>query len=364
LRIDFDKLVADYGRMMFENLRGFSVGVEFLETWVPSDDVTESMELLVEAATEGRLEGLEIELGAEATDRLDEARLRSAVENHGASMSVSRLGSGCVVIVSFGDTGLGRRPDGFSEVDLRYRVALQNAARMLEFEGAFPEPMGAISSVKESGKGGVTLHARFNVADNTIVELRHQGAETVAVAALFDRLCAGGKGVPIQELADHGVIGLEANLRDKSIGPGRQGIILAERTDPLFARANSLARVLARDYRNSCGIGSQENFYDKPVGAHWQSLDAPRRAEVVLATLASHASEIGITREQIEVLDTTTDTRVIVGLASSIERCRAPVVLRGAEQVIQREIDPRLELLLTERKDESVLRRLSALERK
>lgn len=364
MRINFDKLVADYDRMMFENLRGFSVGVDFLETWVPSDDVTESLEQLVEVATEGGLDRLEIELGAESAGRLDETRLAAAVVHHGASISVLPGAAGCVVAVSFGSPATGRRPDGLSEVNPLYRTALQAAARKLEYEGPFAASTSPVLTVKEADEGAVMFHARVDTSSSTIVELRHQGAGTLAAAALFDRLCANGKGVPVQEFADHAVIGLEASLRDKSVGLERTGIVLAERMDPLLARANRLARLLASDYRSGQGIQSLENFYDRPVGAHWRSLDAPARAELVMATLARCASEIGISPGQINVLDTATDTRIIVELAASIARSKAPVVLRVAERVIQREIDPRLELLLAERKDESVLRRLSVPERK
>lgn len=362
LRIDFDKLVADYGRMMFENLRGFSVGVEFLETWVPSEDVTESVVQLIEGAAEGGVDKLEIELGEESTERLDSARLRADVGQYGATVLASPTVGGCLIVVVFSRSVPGR-PDGFLQVNALYRKALQDMAGRLQFEGPFSTATDSDFLIREGGDGA-TMHARVDMSSGTIVELRHQGAETVAAAALFDRLCAHGKGIPVQEFADHAVISIETDLRDKSMELGRRGVMLAERLDPLFARANTLARRFARDYRSKAGINSQENFYDRPVGAVWRSLSENGRAELVLRTLAQYASEIGMSPGQLTVVDTRTDTRIVVNLAASIARPQAPVILRAAERVIQREIDPRLELLLTERKDESILRRLSVPERK
>jgi hypothetical protein len=62
--------------------------------------------------------------------------------------------------------------------------------------------------------------------------------------------------------------------------------------------------------------------------------------------------------DDITGLEAKSDARIIVQLAAHIPRAMMPVLLRKLEAVIQNHIDPRLEILVTEKKDDSELRRL------
>ena len=359
MRLDFDKLIADYDKMMFETLRGFSVGVEFLETWVPSDDATESVEQLIELAGDSGLDSVELAFAPDTFRSLDLTRLEAFAARY-QQIETSQAAGQASVVVHFASSD--RELDGVNPL---YRAALRSSLGNLHYQGGLTDaPADTLTLSTTEKQLGATLQASVEATSGKILAIRHQGAPTAAFAALLDRLCSLAVGHPVQDLADHGVSALEYELRDSKMPTGVTGIVIPERMDTLFGAATSLARALAQDFRSKAGVTSIENFYDRQPNQLWLAATPEARAALVAKKVAQFCEEVGIGAEEMTVLDVHTDTRVVVDLAPTVERARRPAVIRAAERVIQREIDPRLEMFMTERKDESILRRLSVPERK
>ncbi len=75
MRLDYDKLVADYVESLQAKLRNFAVEPEFLGMWVHDEDDHKSLyEMFLAAKGAGR-PALTVSLGAATWNRLDEARL-------------------------------------------------------------------------------------------------------------------------------------------------------------------------------------------------------------------------------------------------------------------------------------------------
>lgn len=356
MRLDFGKLLADYERMMFDTLRGFSLGVDFLETWVPSEDSTESAETLVELAAEGGLTQLEIAFGPDDLRKIDMPRLRACAERFGNESMIVKGGLS-ILSVQLKPSASTLRPAGIEDVNPLYRTAIETCRENWPHEGDIADaPPGHVRV--NAHVGPLSLSAHVAVTSDLVRSMRHSGAATGAEATVMEQLCEIAEGLPIQEVSDHAVIALEQHLRSPLQPTGVAGIVLAERMDPVLAKATDLTRALAREYRSVSGKSSVQNFYDRPTGSLWQSLNEDDRAALIKQIVAERAAEIGMGPDDITGLEAKSDARIIVQLAAHIPRAMMPVLLRKLEAVIQKHIDPRLEILVTEKKDDSELRRL------
>jgi hypothetical protein len=81
VRVDLDVLVRDYLNNLNVMLRAFNAaeGLDFLSTFVPSDDPTLSLMDLVDLAREAGLARITVAVGAETLGKLDVANVRSKV---------------------------------------------------------------------------------------------------------------------------------------------------------------------------------------------------------------------------------------------------------------------------------------------
>ena len=359
MHLHFEQLMADYERRLIETLRGFSLGAEFLETWVPTEDATDSALDLVEHARLHGLQSIEIAFETGQPSAIDFERLIASAAQHGQA-SLKKEGSKNVLSVCFNISGKDQSEEteeGLNEVNPLYRSQLRRFAKDLCHEGAALKAT-APEVIAMGEVDGVRLTALINPTNDVIRVMHHEGGKTRAEMTALDRLCQIGEGLPMQELADHGVLRLEHGLRALNVPTKVEGILIPERMDPLFVRAMDLVRKLAKDYCGKTGRRSIDNFYDHPVGPEWRTLAPEARKQRAAEALASHASEIGIDTDEARVVDTLADTRVVVELAATMERWRRPQVLRAVESVIRRAVDPHLEVVMPDRKDENKLRRL------
>jgi len=83
VRVDLDVLVRDYLNNLNVTLRAFNAaeGMDFLSTFVPSDDPTLSLMDLVDLAREADLGRISIAVSPETLAKLDVQKVRSGVGN-------------------------------------------------------------------------------------------------------------------------------------------------------------------------------------------------------------------------------------------------------------------------------------------
>ena len=187
---------------------------------------------------------------------------------------------------------------------------------------------------------------------HTIRRAAHSGASTSVERALLDRLCALIVGLPIQKAADHGVIRLEYELRDKTMERPVAGVVTPEAADASFLLPLALVRGALGDYRSKTGYGETENTYDPQPSAPWMSMDGEARRKFLDGAIR----EIGYSAKDVVVTAIEFDVRVVVELAvADKQRC-----LMALEAGIKDKVDARLELFLEEIKDINKLRRPDA----
>ena len=106
MHLHFEKLMADYERRLVETLRGFSLEAEFLETWVPAEDATDSALDLVEHARLHGLQSIEITFDASPGSTIDFERLIASATQH-SQASLKKEDGRNILSVDFNSSAVG-----------------------------------------------------------------------------------------------------------------------------------------------------------------------------------------------------------------------------------------------------------------
>lgn len=75
MTLTYDELVKNYWDGLFNKLRNFTGGPNFLETWVHDEDHTRSIQGLFEAAASAGQKNLALHVGAETSKELNMSEL-------------------------------------------------------------------------------------------------------------------------------------------------------------------------------------------------------------------------------------------------------------------------------------------------
>ncbi len=373
--LDYADLVARYEAGLIDTLRSFGFQTDYLDLWVPDEDLTRSLLNLFDAAAEAGHTALSVRISPEAAAEAKAAGLPDKAASRGR---VSFQGGGGSVILRIDNlhvaaTAARTSPASVSpqvpapartsaaetasaEESLRQPTALSepyssNLAAAAAGAAASSAPANAVHVRAEID--GLVLEAAVDPADHVIHAMQASGARgkiaSDAIAAAI-RLC---QGLPVIEAADHGAIRLEFLLRGEAPRP-RPGILVPETTEPAFRFVSALLRALLADYRAKSGFKSRTNTFDVTPGPAWmQASEADRRAILECAFTAGGFPAADVNVEAIEY-----DVRVVVSLGGSLAGSPARVTA-DLERCIKKHADGRLELFLSELKDSNKLRRLS-----
>lgn len=91
MTVDYDQLVKNYCDGLFNTLRNFTPGPEFLDTWVHDEDHARSIFALFEAAESSGLKALSLTVSALVADQLDLVKLKTDLSELGhATLSAEK----------------------------------------------------------------------------------------------------------------------------------------------------------------------------------------------------------------------------------------------------------------------------------
>jgi hypothetical protein len=386
VRIDYEKLAADYVQSLTIVLRNFQPSeFRFLETWVPDEDDIRSILGIMEAAKDNALPHISIHLGAATLSRVDLAELCRRAAQLGR-ITVEAKGEGIELGTSFPAESSGHiiARDGAAikqragpalrfrtsepvgqpfhpfvnrlvprdnESTPIYTASLQRAAELRSHEGSL-SPHGSLVSVQAS-RDGITLSALVDSSCHCIRQAAYQGAASANAHGLFETLCQLMENRPIIECNDHAVIFLEYELRDHSMAWPVPGIVTPENADLMFVLPTRLVRDLFADYCRRTGFNDLRNHYDQPVSERWQALSTEARAALLQDAMDQHPSGQGITLLRME-----SPKRVVVGFTDEVSASAKQSRLMSLEAHLQKTLEWTLHLCVEPRVDQNKLRRL------
>ncbi len=245
-------------------------------------------------------------------------------------------------------------PRGWEGQDARvslpeaYRVELAKA--VVQLEHVWP---GRVSSpdrrllIAEVPSGGRLLWELD--LGGVIQGAWHEGLRPEELAKLADFFCALAVGWPVRELADHGVLRLEYELRQRADRPLVAGVILPETVSPYFAELQSSVRQAAKN----AGVETlARNVFEPEVSERWRSWtkeERIRRVQALANEVLSRQRDGSTIRAQ--VFDVSDDVVVLMDVEGDGSESRKAEFLRALEARMKEELDRRAEVYLPTRED-------------
>ncbi|MDX6770459.1 MAG: hypothetical protein SF051_13065 [Elusimicrobiota bacterium] len=368
MKLVYEELYASYVESLQTKLRNFSVGHEFLDTWVPEEDAARGLYGLFEAAALAKVkEPLTVSVRESTLKTLD----RAALEKKLAGLGKAAFADGAFTVDFAAASGAASARDAgprsrASNADPRetpldprggdrfgaaagvgelaaltapYAAGVAAAAAAAAFEGSLPAGPGTF----RAEEGGASLAVAVD-EKGLVTVARHAGARP-AWKGVLDALCGVLVGRPLQEGGEHGVIRVMEALRDKSQKPPVAGILTPDNADPAFALPQRLARAVFRDWAKATGWKPSWNMWDDAPRPEWKALSEAEKRGRAEKALRSACRDLGL-QEDAEVISVLQDVRLVVNFVQDKTK---PSFARGMialERRLRKDLDPRIELQL------------------
>jgi len=349
--IDYEKLVQTYRENLEVQTRGFSPGAQWLEMWVPDEDVIASLRNLVEAAHLAKMDGLEIRILKATVGNDGVGKLHHGLDHLG-ELSVEIETSHYLLRLR-----QMKKAAQFTNIREAYRHALWIRSGH-EKHHKLPSANGDTRILSQALPGGTwSLLVKGAQAEVVAASFQADKSAGPALSAAMDLLCEIVVALPLLEVREHAVIRLEYRLRDPRIRPNVAGIILPRNADPLFQKAQEF---VAGIWEKS-GLATQKtgiNFFDPGPSEKWKKMKPAEREQACQKVCDSQSEHLLHYTGGIKVVDAHKDYAVTIrfeGDASVALKRKATLEL---ERALRNECDSRLEVFSIELKDESSLRRL------
>lgn len=97
--LDYDRLVADFEARLVTQLRGHSADADYLESWVPDEDLVKSLLNMVEAASDYGRNELSVWVSSHRCQRRQIDAFREALGRLG-TLSVKAQSGGVLIVIS------------------------------------------------------------------------------------------------------------------------------------------------------------------------------------------------------------------------------------------------------------------------
>jgi len=98
--LDYQQLVKDYWENLNSQLRGFTAGADFLDTWVPDENHIRSIESLFESAQLHGIDSLKVKIQKAVVDEVGQNQLSAVLDEFGDN-EITDDGSTFVFSVEF-----------------------------------------------------------------------------------------------------------------------------------------------------------------------------------------------------------------------------------------------------------------------
>ena len=349
--IEYENLVQSYRENLEVQTRGFSLGAQWLEMWVPDEDVVACLRNMVEAAHFAKMDNLEIRI------------LKSTVGHHGVEkihQGLDHLGDLKVEIESVHyllRLRQMKRAAQFANIRETYRHALWiRSGHELHLK---------LPSINQEGKvlshtsPGGTWSVLIQEPDLKIVAAAFERDSSCgpALSAVMDILCEIVTKLPLHEVREHAVVRLEYRLRDPRVRPYVAGIVLPHNADPLFQKVQDyICSIWEKSGLSLKTLGI--NFFDLGPSEKWRNMKPVDRETLCQQVCDEHSEHMLGYSRGIKVVDAHKDYSVTIRYQGDAPVSTKRKATLDLERVFRKMCDSRLEVFSIELRDESILRRL------
>jgi len=376
--LDYDQLFTDYTTTLGTKLRGHGATQDYLELWVPDEDVVKSLIAMVDATLTAGRRSLALWLKPGLLTDESIARLRAQAASAGRLDIRARDGGHEVIFDDLRTAAaidaaatqapaidkerLGvadrSRPSYPLHPDLAAGAARLTAG--FDHEGeAPPVPAETRTTTVFDGAAHLTLAVQ---GDNlTVIAARHRDASSPELRAVLEIMCRESEGRPLADVAEHTVVRTIAALRQAAGGKRPvAGIMLAANAGTAVVAGHALVRRAAAQLLPADqGI----NFFETAPSSRWQAQDPAMRLAACGTAIGRILGDLGLSGDSVEPIAIERDllghdVRLLVRFGQAVEVARQAPLIRTLERRLKAEVEPKLQLYLEPRKDNNQLRRL------
>ncbi len=367
MKIQYSELLKSYEMGLHEQLRNFTTGHDFLETWVPDEDPNRSIAGIFEAAAIAKREtALVLVVEKSTADQINYDQLKretaafgtfeweSQERQHTISFSFSETLSDELVI---------ELKEKVPSRPLETRPLKQTAAAPVSgaIHPCYLEALSATIPLEHEGKcetspplehfestsSGVTLSV---LVDNRgkVREARHSG--TIALeTTLLETFCQVIEGLPLQEAAEHGALRLEQKLRAPGMPLPVAGILTPDNADPIFKVPNQLIREIFLARVEKTGVVPQKNFWSEPIPKSWLALFLEQKISAISSVVKQRLEAHGLPLDALTVYELKNETRLTLDENQKV----VGSFLLELERELHARLGVQVEVLLAERQDKN-----------
>lgn len=370
----YEDLLKNYEVALVDNLRGFGLGKDIFDLWVPSDDIVRSLADLLFAAKESDAKKIGLSFDQSKITLQDKTYIKNMLNENYPSYEMF-TSDGRVLLEVFGLFKVGeskvsakklvdrvaklsndKEMDRIQQKEDRPFVQPQiiNNAYLQKF--VLPSTLKVLHSIDESKVisvsselDGLILKINVNPENGIIFSASYTGDRTSVTANISKILCELMIGLPLIEVANHGIMRLVDYLsyNNPNCFEDLKGIYLPEKAEEAFLFFGHLCRMLFSEFKELTNSTENNSYYDDKPASVWLESSYDNRLEL----LKSFFQSVDLVDEKIEVFAIEHDVRIVIDLPNpSGEK------LFNIEKLIKKEVDSRLEVFLAEIQDKNKLR--------
>lgn len=199
------------------------------------------------------------------------------------------------------------------------------------------------------------------VENQNVIDILIKSKNNDNLTKALDLFCTISKNKPFQEIAEHGAIYLEYELRKHSEKPSLKsnvnGIFLPSNSGGLFNLLNLKLREVYEDYLNKNNIKPELNKSYYAPNPNWIKLNFKEQKSLVNNILNKNIfRQHNISEEDISLNRVIQNNRLEFNLSNRLKGDFEEKILFEIEDVLKKEIDNSIELLTLEEEDSNILR--------
>ena len=216
-----------------------------------------------------------------------------------------------------------------------------------------PDPMDGPGVRIRAEAGGFVLEARVDPATHRVLAMAGSGMPQEMRSAL----CRESLGHTVQDVSEHAVIRVESVLRGAGPRPV-PGVVQPENAGLGFRETLALVRGLLEDYVAKTGYKIATNTEEgsaHQASSEWGTSTVSERMQRIGRALFDFRLEGFVESLPVQVKEIS-GPRVTLYISKGIPADVQRRYMTKAEEFLRKEVDPKLELFLTDRKDANTKR--------
>ena len=378
MQIDFEKLLKDYNSELVTKLRGFNDQIDYLQYWVPDFNKTTSLLNLVDALYEaGKLNFSILILKVDKklinqikkiSKKIGNIEIKKENKNYKIIFSINRL-----KYKNYREKKTSVKSKKFTKkAKSSYVKELINKKKNYNILSTYEQNL-----VKHKLKNNINqrindegLFSEFinnknklfiNVEKNTnlILNCWHDFVLHNNDSIMIDKFCDIILNKHIQEAVEHGTIYLEHELRPNDIKKKIRGIILPKQAGGFFFNLDRCIKKIYTKVKKKYNFKDTINKEYSGLSEGWLRLSYDQKKDKIKKILfETIIPSLKLNKEDITFHKIEFDTRIVVKISNELEKqnCGEINYMIEIENFFKNYIDKRLELFVTEKKDDNVLR--------